>query len=93
MTSLNNFIKGNTNPELHALKDDLTALKNEGANLVQHINENATTMSRDGMDKIMTKADRGLQITADYIKAKPNQSMMIAFAAGLAASYLLAARR
>jgi len=92
MTTLNNFIKGNTNPELHALKDDLTALKNDGANLVQHINENASAMSKDGMDKMMAKADRGLHTASEYIKAKPNQSMMIAFAAGLATSYLLASR-
>lgn len=93
MTTLNNFIKGNSTPDLHALKDDLTALKNDGANLVQHINENASNLSRDGMDKMMAKADRGLHSMVEHIKAKPNQSIAIAFAAGLVASYLLASRR
>jgi ElaB/YqjD/DUF883 family membrane-anchored ribosome-binding protein len=93
MTTLNNFIKGNPTPELHALKDDLIALKNDGANLAQHINENASNLSRDGMDKMMEKADRGLHSVAEYIKAKPNQSMAIAFGTGLLASYLLASRR
>lgn len=93
MNTLNNFIKGNSTPDLHALKDDLTALKNDGANLVQHINENASNLSRDGMDKMMAKADRGLLSVVEYIKAKPNQSIAIAFGAGLVASYLLASRR
>jgi ElaB/YqjD/DUF883 family membrane-anchored ribosome-binding protein len=92
MTTLNNFIKSNTTPDLHTLKDDLTALKNDGANLVQHLNENASSISRDGMDKIIEKADRGMNRVIEHVKAKPNQSIMIAFAAGLAASYLLASR-
>lgn len=93
MTTLNNFIKGNSAPDLHALKDDLIALKNDGANLVQHINENAGNISRDGVDRMMAKADRGISSMVDHIKAKPNQSMLIAFGAGLVASYLLASRR
>ena len=90
MTTLNNFIKGNSTADAQTLKDDLTALKNDGADLVQHINENASALSRESMDKIMAKADRGLHSMSEYIKEKPNKSMMIAFAAGLAASYLLA---
>jgi ElaB/YqjD/DUF883 family membrane-anchored ribosome-binding protein len=93
MTTLNNFIKGNSTADLHALKDDLTALKNDGANLVQHINENAANISREGMDKVITKADRGLHNVVEYIKTNPNQSMAIAFGAGLLASYYLASRR
>lgn len=93
MTTLNNFIKGNSTPEVHAIKDDLIALKNDGANLAQHINENASNMSREGMNKIMEKADSGMHSVVGYIKAKPNQSIAIAFGVGLIASYLLASRR
>ncbi len=93
MTILNNIIKGNNTPELHALKEDLVALKNDGANLAQHINENASNISRDSMDRVMASAKSGMHNVEDHVKAKPSQSILLAFAAGMAASHLMSSRR
>lgn len=82
-----------SSPALNVLKEDIAALKSNGASFVQHVNENASSLSRDGMNKIMEKAESGMNSIEERIKAKPSQSIMIAFAAGLVANYLLSARR
>jgi hypothetical protein len=94
MTILNNFSgKTDGNAELNVLKDDIAALKSNGANFVHHVNENAGNLTRDGMNKIMSKAESGMSYIENQVKAKPTQSMLIAFATGLVANYLLSSRR
>ncbi len=98
MSILNNFTNKtdsttDTSPALNLLKEDIAALKSNGTNFVHHVNENASNLSRDGMNKIMEKAENGLNTVESYIKSKPSQSIMIAFAAGLIANYFLSVRR
>lgn len=94
MTILNTFTgKSDGNAELSVLKEDIAALKTNGANFVHHVNENAGNLSREGMNKIMAKAESGMNYIEDHVKAKPAQSIMIAFATGLVANYLLSSRR
>jgi len=94
MTILNTFTgKTDGNADLNVLKEDIAAIKSNGANFVHHVNENAGNLSREGMNKILSKAESGMSYIEEQVKAKPAQSMLIAFATGLVANYLLSSRR
>jgi ElaB/YqjD/DUF883 family membrane-anchored ribosome-binding protein len=93
MTIMNNLINGTTAPNLNTLKNDMVILKNDGAAIAQHLNENASNFSHEAMGMMMSKAKDGMRSAETHIKNKPSQSMAIAFVAGIAASYLLFSRR
>lgn len=86
-------------PELDNIREDLESLKTNVVELTRHVQEN-------GYEKTVELSNMALKQIADLkkrgqreytkversIKAKPGQSLAIAFAVGIAASYLLGRR-
>lgn len=87
-------------PEIEEIKEDLNSLKDNVIALTQHIQKDgkvqAEEVGEEAKKRLTLVRARGKQEMKKLerqVKAKPGQSMAIAFAAGLAASALLRGRR
>ncbi len=87
-------------PEIDHIRDDLESLKTNVVELTKHVQQNGTQMSqelaqvaRKQLSQLQTRGKKEFHKVEDRIKAKPAQSLAIAFAVGIAASYLLGRKR
>ena len=85
--------KYNDRSELQIIRDDLTALKDNTAILAKNIERKGEALVRESRDQLLTSGEHELIKLEKHIKAKPSQSILLAFAAGLFASHLLRPRR
>ena len=87
--------KGNGNgyPKTDAIKKDLTTLKDDTATLAKGITDKGQGVLRDGVDQLITAAEDEFQDLEKRVKEKPGQSILLAFAAGMFASFMLGSRR
>lgn len=87
--------KGNSNgyPKTDAIKKDLTALKEHTATLAKEVKDKGQGVLRDGVDQLIAAAQDEFPDIEKRVKEKPGQSILLAFAAGMFASFLLGSRR
>ena len=67
---------------LNALKDDAVALS-------QNLRENGESMAREYYGQVATAGKTGAQKLGSRMQEKPTQTLLLAFLAGAAATYLL----
>lgn len=86
-------------PEIQDIKQDLTSLKNNAVELGRHVGadteEQAVALTQTAAQTLEQLKKSGRQQMKDLesrVKAKPGQSLAIAFVVGIAASYLLGRR-
>jgi ElaB/YqjD/DUF883 family membrane-anchored ribosome-binding protein len=75
------------------IKEDIRAIRDDSAKLVQDIREGSASLARESLDSIKNKSLDELHRFEDYLRAKPLKSVGIAFLGGIALSYLLSRRR
>lgn len=91
-------------PEIEDIRDDLESLKTNVVELTRHVQENGSDKAmhlaeavaekaQKQMAKIQTRSKRELQRVERAIKAKPAQSLALAFTAGIVVSQMLAHRK
>jgi len=85
--------RGNGNSEPHTIKADLASLKDDAATLIRDVKDRSETVASKGVDQLYTAGKREFSAMEEHVKEKPGQSVLLAFAAGLIASYILGARR
>lgn len=88
-----------TYPELQDIREDLDSLKSNVVELTKHIGKDGADQTHElkkvlesRWSKMQTSGREQYKNIERRVKAKPGQSMAIAFAAGLAASLLLRRR-
>ena len=89
----NNDIKSNGGSEIQTIRDDITALKEDTATLARDIKGKGGRIARDGIDELRAAGGREFHMVEERVRENPGQSVLLAFAAGLFASYLLGSRR
>lgn len=97
----NNAMKSSDRPmggisetkEFQMIKEDLASLKDDATALAHDIKGSGKALVRDGMDNLYEGYESQFQKVEERVRKKPGQSILLAFAAGLAASYVLGARR
>ena len=89
----NPTIKSNGGSEIQTIKDDLSCLKDDTVTLARDIKGKGGRVARDGIDQLMTAGEDQFHRVEERVKERPGQSMLLAFAAGLFASYVLRPRR
>jgi len=81
-------------PEIEDIKEDLTSLKNDIAKLYGHVYKDGGKQVKEfASDQIHRAQDAGrdgIKKLEHQVTSKPAQSVAIAFAAGVVASFLLA---
>jgi ElaB/YqjD/DUF883 family membrane-anchored ribosome-binding protein len=85
--------RANAYPEIKDIKRDLGALKADAMELGRHIKADSSEKLQEFKANMKDMGQNNLDRVEEYIEAKPLQSLMIAFAAGLATSILLGLRR
>ena len=101
MQNNNNAIKSSDRPlsnftetkEYETIKEDLASLKDNATTLARDIKGSGKAIVKDGIDNLYGTYESQFQKVEERVKKKPGQSILLAFAAGLAASYVLGARR
>ena len=88
-----------TYPEIDDIRDDLDSLKSNVVELTKHVKHDGEIQTRKMQDALKTRLQemrisgrKQYQKVEKQVKAKPAQSMAIAFAAGVAASMLMRRR-
>jgi ElaB/YqjD/DUF883 family membrane-anchored ribosome-binding protein len=89
----NNTLKNTGGQEIQAIKDDLVNLKDDGLTLARNLKGNGESVAREGMDNLRAAGEREFRKIEKHVQDKPGQSILLAFAAGLVASYVLGSRR
>lgn len=86
-------------PEIRDIRKDLDLLKNDAVALTRHIKEAGQVKTEqlknnamENWDELQEYGQKNLQKVERHVKAKPMQSLAIAFATGIIASYLLRRR-
>lgn len=89
----------NYEPEIYNIKEDLQTLKADASNLVQHVVADGQEKLREAgqitsntYESLKSIGARQLKKAELEIKAKPIQSIAVAFGVGLVASFLLGRR-
>lgn len=85
--------RGNGNSDSHTIRADLTSLKDDAATLVRDVKDRSEAMTSESLNQLYTAGRREFSAMEEHVKEKPGQSVLLAFAAGLIASYILGARR
>ncbi len=80
-------------PEIQNIKNDLGSLKSNGSELLKEIGHEGADIVHDELDKLKQSGKEKIRMAEDHVKSKPAQGIAIAFASGLALSYLLARRK
>ena len=89
----NNEIKAGTASEIQTIREDIAALKEDTAILARDLKDNGGRIYRGGADELRAAGRRELHLIEKHVKENPGQSVLLAFAAGLFAHYLLGSRR
>jgi ElaB/YqjD/DUF883 family membrane-anchored ribosome-binding protein len=91
--------KTKTHSDMDDIRKDLDSLKNNVVELTKHMKNEGVSQTKHlkdvASDRLDDVKDAGRQQMADverHIKDKPTESIAIAFAAGLVASYLFGRR-
>lgn len=86
-------------PEIEDIREDLDSLKNNVVELTKHVQKNgaehtkeATRMLRSRLDHFKKSGQDQLYQMEKQVKAKPMQSLALAFAAGMLASLVIGRR-
>ena len=86
-------------PEIQDIKQDLTSLKNNTMELGRHVGadteEQAIALSQtaaQAIEQFKKSGRKQMKELESRVKAKPGQSLAIAFVVGIAASYILGRR-
>jgi hypothetical protein len=79
--------------EVQTLKEDISNLKEDAVTLARDVKASGKSVAREGIDQIYAGCETEFHKLEDHVKAKPGQSMLLAFAAGLVASFILGGRR
>lgn len=89
----------NSYPEIEEIKNDLNSLRTNVVELTKHIKENGSAqteqLKKAAFLRLGALQDQGLKQlhkTEKHIKDKPTQSVALAFAAGVVASFLFGRR-
>jgi ElaB/YqjD/DUF883 family membrane-anchored ribosome-binding protein len=89
----------NLKQDTHRLKEDLRAIKDDSIALARDLKEDGITAAKnvgtdvkEKVDEMKTHASEHLGTIAKEVKARPLQSMAIAFAAGAVASLFIGRR-
>lgn len=86
-------VEGNGGREYKAIKDDIVTLKDDAMTLAHDIKSGSKAVAREGLDTLYAAGETEFQKVEERVRKNPGQSVLIAFAAGFAASYLLGSRR
>jgi hypothetical protein len=99
MTMQNNNLRADGNSDIDAIKGDIASLKSDAitlkkdaANLAKSLKDNGRSVAREGIDQLRTAGERQYKTLESRIVDEPGKSILIAFGAGLVASYLLKSR-
>jgi ElaB/YqjD/DUF883 family membrane-anchored ribosome-binding protein len=86
-------------PEIAEIKEDLSSLKSNAVELAHHVKKNGEAQTQEfkklaaqELDVLKETGRTQLKKIEERVKEKPGQSIAIAFASGLAISYLLGRR-
>ena len=79
--------------DLRTLQDNVKSLKSNAVTLAHDLKAGGGAVAREGLDHLKTAGQDEFQKIESYVKAKPVQSLAMAFAAGLVANFLLGGRR
>lgn len=79
-------------PEMQEIKEDAIVLARNIGDVATHKAQDATKYVQGQFDELKSTGEDSLKKVESRIKAKPGQSIAIAFTAGLLASYLLGRR-
>lgn len=85
--------KGNGYSGAQAIKSDLSSLRDDAVLLVSDVKEKSEGSIRAGIDHLFASTEREIQDIEKHVQEKPGQSILLAFAVGLFASYMLGGRR
>lgn len=92
-------VSKNGYPEIDEIRHDLESLKGNVVELTKHIKNDGAHQTQEMKETLAKKIDKfkhysedQLHHVEDQVKAKPGQSIAIAFLAGAAASVLLGRR-
>jgi ElaB/YqjD/DUF883 family membrane-anchored ribosome-binding protein len=89
----NNEIKASAVSEIQTIREDIAALKADTAILARNIKDEGGRIARGGIDELRAAGGREFYKVEEHVRENPGQSVLLAFAAGLFASYLLGSRR
>lgn len=92
--------KGKTKyPEIDEIREDLDSLKTNVVGLTKHVQEDGykqaeelSTHAKKRMAKLQAQGHQQVERLEGHVRAKPAQSVAIAFAGGFLASMLLSRR-
>ena len=88
-----NVQKNNGGSKADIIKDDLASLKDDTMTLAQDIRGHGGAAVREGLDRLRSSGRDEFHRVEKYVSEKPGQSILLAFGAGLIASYILRSRR
>ncbi len=95
-----NFVPNGYHSDMQNIKEDLVTLKDDAATLVQHVAQDgqkkisdAASMAGETFSAMKESGVSRLKDLEHEVTARPLQSVLIAFGAGIVASYLLGGRR
>lgn len=91
--------KKKTYSEIDDIREDLDSLRNNVVELTKHIKKDTNRNSKlayetalERLEELKTNGLTQVKNVEKHVKARPSQSLAMAFAAGLAASFLLKRR-
>ncbi|MBL4803573.1 MAG: DUF883 family protein [Alphaproteobacteria bacterium] len=86
-------------PEIDDIREDLDSLKSNVVELTKHLKHNGQEqshelreMATERLDALKTSGRKQVEVIEKRVKQKPVESIGIAFATGLALSYILGRR-
>lgn len=86
--------------EIDHIKSDLQSLKTNVVALTQHLKDNGAEhlvdlegKAKKKFTKLSVEGQRRYKEVEDHVRENPGQSILIAFAGGILASYLMSGRR
>ena len=89
-----------TYPEIEGIREDLDSLKDNVVALTKHVQkdgihqaEEVGEVAKKQLNAVQLRGQQEIKKLEKQVKAKPRQSVAIAFAGGLLASMLLRSRR
>ena len=88
--------KNTSYKEIKDIRDDLDSLKNNVIELTRHLQKDGEAQTHEMKEKALSRladlrktSEKQIKDVEKQVKAKPAQSLAIAFATGLLASFLL----
>lgn len=79
--------------DLSALKDDATTALRDAAVLARDLKDSSGSIARQGVNQLKSVGQNEFHRMEERVRAKPGQSVALAFCAGLIFSYVLGHRR